>query len=218
MWGGYTQNPWTAEEFRSQQLWGWIERSWNETPSRVWFAGDWFSTYFGSWSQGVLRRLCHPEMVIMLCGAVKSFVPLWSGSQNQRALQRETWTSQSVWVNCNDLTVLPHWEWWIVGVTIPKWPGFRSVNFCDLPRTNDCHFNWRCLIFAKVCWSGSFKSLPGPRAMLGWIGNLCVLVIYRTCIYIYIHMYLHICMHMCIYVYVCIHMQTNICIYTYMNL
>ena len=122
----------------------------------------------------------------------------------------------SFWVNDNDLTVLPHWEWWIVGVTIPKWPWFRSVNYRDLPRTNDCHFNWRCRIFAKVCWSGSFKSLPGPRAMLGWIGNLCVLVIYRTCIYIY--MYLHICMHMCIYVYVCIHMQINICIYTYMNL
>ena len=31
------------------------------------------------------------------------------------------------------LTVL-HWEWWLVGVTIPKWPYFRLVKYYNLPK------------------------------------------------------------------------------------
>ena len=27
-----------------------------------------------------------------------------------------------IWVNYNDLTVLPHWEWWLVREIIPIWP------------------------------------------------------------------------------------------------
>ena len=38
-----------------------------------------------------------------------------------------------IWVNYNDLTVLPHWKSWLVRGIIPKWPYFRLVNYCNLP-------------------------------------------------------------------------------------
>ena len=33
----------------------------------------------------------------------------------------------------NDLTATETREWWLVGVTIPKWPHFRLVNYSNLP-------------------------------------------------------------------------------------
>ena len=40
---------------------------------------------------------------------------------------------QFIWVNYNDLTVLPHWESWLVRGIIPKWPYFSLVNYYNLP-------------------------------------------------------------------------------------
>ena len=40
---------------------------------------------------------------------------------------------QFIWVNYNDLTVLPQWESWLVRGIIPKWPYFSLVNYYNLP-------------------------------------------------------------------------------------
>jgi len=41
-----------------------------------------------------------------------------------------------IWVNYNDLTVLPHWKSWLIRGIIPKWPNNsgRLVNYYNLPR------------------------------------------------------------------------------------
>jgi len=31
-----------------------------------------------------------------------------------------------IWVNYNDLTVLPHWESWLVREIIPKWANYSG--------------------------------------------------------------------------------------------
>jgi len=40
----------------------------------------------------------------------------------------------SFWVNYNDLTATSL-ESWLVREMIPKWPYFRLVNYCNLPRS-----------------------------------------------------------------------------------
>ena len=43
----------------------------------------------------------------------------------------------SLWVDYNDLTGLPHWKWCLIWDIIPIWSLFRSVTYCNLPRSLD---------------------------------------------------------------------------------
>ena len=38
-----------------------------------------------------------------------------------------------IYINIITTSLRPHWEWWLVEVTIPKWLYFRLVNYCNLP-------------------------------------------------------------------------------------
>ena len=33
---------------------------------------------------------------------------------------------KSIWVNYNDLTILPNWESWLIREIIPKWPNYSG--------------------------------------------------------------------------------------------
>ena len=52
-----------------------------------------------------------------------------------------TYHAYVYWVNCNDLTVLPHWKQWLVRWIIPSWwPYFRLVNYFNFPRFIIYHY------------------------------------------------------------------------------
>ena len=42
----------------------------------------------------------------------------WS-TPTDHARRNDPTSIPTIWVNYNDLIVFPHWEWWLVGVTIP---------------------------------------------------------------------------------------------------
>ena len=72
---------------------------------------------------------------------LSSTVTAWC---HQMRWQQVSWTlrisSSSLGKFHHDLTVLPHWEWWLVRVTIPKWPqvsGQWNINkYHNLPRSS----------------------------------------------------------------------------------
>ena len=59
----------------------------------------------------------------------------WS-TPTDHARRNDPTSIPTIWVNYNDLIVFPHWEWWLVGVTIPfMTASFRLVNYVNLPST-----------------------------------------------------------------------------------
>ena len=65
-----------------------------------------------------------------------------------------------IWVNYNDLTVLPHWKSWLIREIIPKWPEFRFVNYYNLPRCTMMythfiplsHYMWLYVLHIFCTW------------------------------------------------------------------
>ena len=51
----------------------------------------------------------------------------------------------------------------------------------------------------------------------GWVREICVKYVYKSCVYTYIHTYIHACMHACMHAYMhaCIHTYMHTCIHAY---
>ena len=127
-----------------------------------------------------------------------------------------------IWANYNDLTATSLESWIIRGI-IPKWPYFRLVNYCNLPRlylyswlykpTNI--FIWAVPFYGstisrswrtnKNSWGQRRRMKPEPVSWCQLSGCSCII---SKDIYI---LYIEISAHTCTY----IHTYVYICVYTY---
>ena len=92
------------------------------------------------WWMGILW---HPMFICEISPWKKQWKKLhWTVTS---PFKPHTHTYIYIWVNDNDLTATSLDEW-LVGVTIPKWPYFRLVNYYNLPR----YIYIPCFVFWRI--------------------------------------------------------------------